>query len=43
MSTVGFGDYYPHSDFERIMCVVMFLAASVVFSLTLNDFSEVLD
>ena len=43
MSTVGFGDFYPHSDFERIICVFMFLGASIVFSLTLNDFSEVLE
>ena len=43
MSTVGFGDFRPYSDFERIICVVMFLAANGIFSLTLSRFGEILD
>lgn len=41
MSTVGFGDYNPRSDAERLACVLMFLGAGTVFALNLNEFSEI--
>ena len=33
LSTVGFGDYYPVSDMERLCCAFMLLFGVALFSL----------
>ena len=42
LTTVGFGDYYPHSDLERILAVVMFLFAGAIFAKALGEFGDIL-
>lgn len=36
LSTVGFGDRYPHSDAERCMCIVVFLMGVSAFSMVMG-------
>jgi len=43
LATVGLGDYFPLSDTERILSIGLFLIGSVVFSLLLGVFIEVLN
>jgi len=31
LSTVGFGDYYPRGNLERIMCGVLIFGGVIVF------------
>ena len=42
MATIGFGDYYPISDTERILGVALFLIGSIVFSLLMGVFIQLL-
>jgi len=32
LSTVGFGDYHPRSDFERIVCAIILCIGVGLFS-----------
>ena len=43
LSTVGFGDIKPLSDFERILGAIILLFGVSVFSLIMNNFKEILD
>ena len=38
LSTVGFGDVYPRSNDERIVCIFLFLFGVSNFSLIMGDF-----
>jgi hypothetical protein len=42
LSTVGFGDYAPRSDAERILGTVIFLMGVSIFSFVLGIFSDLL-
>lgn len=42
LATVGYGDYRPHSDIERIMCSFILLFGVAVFSFIMGNFIEIL-
>ena len=42
LSTVGFGDYYPISNEERIAGAIMLLSGVAMFSYLMGQFLEVL-
>ena len=42
LSTIGFGDYYPVSDLERIANIPIFLFGVMVFSYIMGNFSTIL-
>ena len=41
LSTVGFGDYYPSSSFEKVACVPIFLGGVMVFSYIMGKFADI--
>ena len=43
LTTVGFGDYAPRSDGERVMGSIVLLFGVVVFSYIMGSFIEILD
>ena len=43
LSTVGFGDYHPRSDYERLLCAFILLFGVAIFSLIMGTFTEILD
>jgi len=43
LSTVGFGDYYPKSDFERVLCAIILLFGVAIFSYIMGNFINILD
>ena len=43
LSTVGFGDLYPKSEFERMFCALILLVGVGIFSVFLGDFTEILE
>ena len=43
LSTVGFGDYHPRSDSERLLCAFILLFGVAIFSLIMGTFTEILD
>ena len=43
LSTVGFGDYNPRSDFERVFIANMLLFGVAIFSYIIGIFIEVLE
>lgn len=43
LSTVGFGDFHPKSDSERIFCAFMILFGVGLFSLFMAQFIEILN
>ena len=43
LSTVGFGDYNPKSDVERILCSVILLFGVTLFSYFMGNLSEIID
>ena len=43
LSTVGFGDYHPRSDSERLMCAGILLAGVATFSIILGNFIDILN
>ena len=43
LSTVGFGDYYPKSDMERLGCAMILFGGVIIFSYIMNCFNELLD
>ena len=43
LSTVGFGDYNPRSDGERLMCAFFMLFGVAIFSYIMGIFIEILD
>jgi len=43
LATVGLGDYYPLSETERVLGIGLFLIGSVVFSLLMGNFIDILN
>lgn len=43
LSTVGFGDYHPKSNLERLIICSIFLGGLIIFSLITGQFLEVID
>ena len=43
LSTVGFGDLYPISNAERILCTIILLFGVAIFSYIMGIFIEMLD
>lgn len=42
LSTVGFGDYHPRSNPERLLCAFILLAGVATFSIILGNFMDIL-
>ena len=42
LSTVGYGDYYPVSNMERIVAVVIMLCGVAFFSYIMGNFIEII-
>ena len=43
LSTVGFGDFNPKSDSERILCSFFMIFGVAIFSYIMGDFIEILN
>jgi hyperpolarization activated cyclic nucleotide-gated potassium channel 1 len=43
LSTVGFGDFHPKSDHERIFCSAILLFGVMIFSYIMGVFIEMID
>ena len=43
MSTVGFGDLSPRSDFERLFCSLMLMFGVAIFSYIMGEFISILE
>ena len=43
LSTVGFGDFNPRSDYERLLCILVLLLGVGIFALILSNFNEILE
>ena len=42
LSTVGFGDYHPRSNFERVYCAMILLFGVAIFSYIMGNFIDIL-
>jgi len=42
LSTVGYGDYYPITDIERVASVIIMLACVAIFSFIMSSFMEII-
>jgi hypothetical protein len=42
LTTVGFGDYHPRDDIERLFGAFMLLGGVAIFSLVMGNFIEIL-
>mgnify|MGYP006094390913 CR=1 FL=1 len=43
LSTVGFGDFHPRSDIERLMCALILLSGVAIFSYIMGVFITIID
>jgi hypothetical protein len=43
LSTVGFGDLHPRSDYERLITAFILLFGVAIFSYVMGNFIEILD
>lgn len=43
LSTIGFGDYYPETNFERLICVAIMLIGVLTFSYIMSIFIEIIN
>lgn len=43
LSTVGFGDYNPRSNNERLVCLAVLLFGVSIFSYVMSNFIEIVD
>ena len=43
LSTIGFGDYHPRSDFERLFCAANMLFGVALFSYVMGIFIGILN
>ena len=43
LSTTGFGDYHPRSDYERLACSQMLFLGLMVFAYVLGEYTGILD
>ena len=42
LSTVGFGDFHPRSNAERLFCALIILFGVAIFSMIMGDFIDIL-
>lgn len=42
LSTIGFGDFHPKSNFERIFCAIIMVGGVMVFSLFMGNFVDMI-
>jgi hypothetical protein len=42
LSTVGFGDFHPRSNAERMFCAMILLFGVAIFSMIMGDFIDIL-
>ena len=42
LSTVGFGDFHPRSNPERLICALILLFGVAIFSMIMGDFIDIL-
>jgi hypothetical protein len=42
LTTIGLGDYHPRSDYERMLCSVIFLVGVSIQSIIMGNFMEIL-
>jgi len=40
LSTVGFGDYHPRNNFERVCCAILLLIGNALFGYIIGNFNE---
>lgn len=43
LTTVGFGDFYPHNDYERAFASMMLLFGVMIFSVIIGEYSAQLE
>jgi hypothetical protein len=43
MSTLGFGDLHPMNDFERILCIFIFIIGNGTFAVIIQDIVEMIE
>lgn len=43
MSTVGFGDFHPKSDFERLVCTFILIFGVAIFSMIMGNFIAIIE
>lgn len=43
LSTVGFGDLYPRSDYERLFTAFILLFGVAIFSFVMGNFIDILN
>ena len=42
LSTVGFGDYHPVTNFERILCAIIILFGNAIFGYIIGKFNDMI-
>ena len=42
LSTVGYGDFYPISNMERVCCIIVMLCGVAFFSYIMGNFIDIL-
>jgi len=42
LATIGFGDYFPLSDTERVLGIGLFFIGSIVFAMLMGHFINIL-
>ena len=43
MTTIGFGDFHPRTNIERIFVTLFFLLGTGIFSYAMNNFMEMIE
>ena len=43
LSTVGFGDFNPRSDLERLICIIILLSGVSIFALIMSNFLNIIE
>ncbi len=43
LTTVGFGDFYPHSDLERLLCAFLLLFGVMMQSYIMGTFINMIE
>lgn len=43
LTTVGFGDYHPKSDFERLLCLFILMFGVAIFSYIMGNFIQIVE
>ena len=42
LSSVGFGDYHPRNDYERLWCTMVFLFGCMIFGYVLGNYGDII-